>query len=174
MALSNALPGQFDPKEAMRLKLELDALIAAVQRAREATDTEYFDWLEANIPQLFSNRGRPNWIESEKVREQDEALLKEFEDALARNVAATGKTHRASQKTYSDLADKYGYEDEETVKQKVMRGRRRQKALNETIQDISHIAAKRETDSDKVITPQEYSTRREKLLETLRRLLRTK
>jgi predicted metallo-beta-lactamase superfamily hydrolase len=158
----------------MRVKLELDALILAIQDAEVATDREYFDWLKANVPEMFSIKGRPNWIVSEKVKGQDEALLKDFEDTLARNIAVIGKKHRASQKTYSDLADKYGDEDEETVKQRVMRARRRQKALNETIQDILRLAAPAETDRGKVIAPKEYEERREKLLEAFRRILRKK
>ena len=168
-------PGHFEPQEAMRVKLELDRLILNVQRAEQAAETEYFDWLEANIPELFSNTGRPHWIESGKVKGQDRALLKEFEDTLARNVAANaGKKHGASQKTYSDLADKYGDNDEETVKQRVMRARRRQKALNESTRDILQLADRTKADRGKIITSEEYERRRGKLLEAFRRILRKK
>jgi hypothetical protein len=174
-ALSEAPPDQFDPEEAMRLKLELDALIRDVQYVKEATDKEYFDWLEANIPEMFNIKGRPNWIESEKVTGQDEALLKEFEETLSRNIAANGgKRHRASQKTYADLADKYGADDEYSVKQRVMRARRRRKALKQATQDILRIATRGETDGDNVVTPEEYKRRGEKLLEAFRRILKTK
>ena len=152
-------PGHFDPH----------------QLAEQAAETEYFDWLEANIPELFSNTGRPHWIESGKVKGQDRALLKEFEDTLARNVAANaGKKHGASQKTYSDLADKYGDSDEETVKQRVMRARRRQKALNESTRDILQLADRTKADRGKIITSEEYERRRGKLLEAFRRILRKK
>jgi len=170
-------PGHFDPQEAMRVKFELDGLFLNLQRAKQAAVTEYFDWLGANIPELLSNKGRPHWIQSHKVMVQDQALLKAFDDTLARNVAAKGKKHRASQKTYSDLADKYGDNNEETVKQRVMRARRRQKALRETIQDIQDIlrnAALGETDRPKVTTPKEYERRREKLLQAFRRVLKLK
>ena len=168
-------PGHFDPEKAMRVKLELDGLMLNIQRAEQRADTEYFDWLEANIPELFGNKGRPDWIESEKVVRRDQALVKDFEDTLARNVAANaGKKHRASQKTYSDLADKYGDSDEDTVKRRVMRARRRQKALNETIQDILQLANPTKTDRGKVVTTNEYEKRREKLLEAFRRILRAK
>jgi hypothetical protein len=171
-------PGHFDPQEAMRVKLEFDGLFLNLQRAKQAAETEYFAWLEANIPELFSNKGRPDWIESEKVIRRDRALLKDFEHTLARNMAANaGKKHGASQKTYSDLADKYGDNDEETTKRRVMRGRRRQKALNETIQDIQDIlrsAAPGGTDRPKVTTPKEYERRREKLLQAFRRVLKVK
>jgi hypothetical protein len=165
-------PGHYDPQKAMRVKLELDGLMLNMQHANQAAEAEYFGWLESNIPEMFRNTGRPDWIESEKVQEQDKALLKEFEDTLARNVATTGKKHRASQKTYSDLADKYGEEDEETVKQRVMRARRRQKAFKESTQDILSIAAQAEAARGKVIAPKEREERREKLLEAFRRLLR--
>lgn len=111
----------------------------------------------------------------EKVVRRDQALVKDFEDTLARNVAANaGKKHRASQKTYSDLADNYGDSDEDTVKRRVMRARRRQKALNETIQDILQLANLAKTDRGKVVTTNEYEKRREKLLQAFRRILRAK
>jgi hypothetical protein len=169
-ALSEAPPGQFDPEEAMRLKLELDALILDIQCINEATDTQHFDWLEANVSELFDIKGRPRWIASEKVMSQDEALLKSFEQTLNRNVAANaGKKHRASHKTYADLADKSGDDDQDTVKQRVMRARRRRKALQETMQDILSIATLGKTGSAK-----EYKKREEKLLEAFRRILRTR
>jgi hypothetical protein len=176
-ALREAPPGKFDPKEAMRLALELDALIRDVQYMKEATDREHFDWLEANVPEMFNINGRPHWSKSEKVKGQDEALLKEFEELLNRNIAANGgRKHRASQKTYADLADadKYGEDNEYAVKQRVMRARRRRKALKETTRDILSIAALGETDGDNAITPKEYKRRGEKLLEAFRRILRTK
>lgn len=172
MALTR--PGHFDPQEAMRVKLEFDGLFLNLQRAKQAAETEYFDWLQANIPES-SNKGRPDWIESEKVIRRDQALVKDFEDTLARNVAANaGKKHRASQKTYSDLADKYGDSDEDTVKRRVMRARSRQKALNETTRDILQLAGLAKADRGKVITSEEYERRKGKLLEAFRRVLRAK
>jgi hypothetical protein len=168
-------PGHYDPQKAMRVKLELDGLMLNIQRAKQAEDVEYFGWLEANIPELLSNKGRPHWIQSEKIKEQDRALLKEFEDTFARNVAANaGKKHRASQKTYSDLADKYGDNDEETVKQRVMRARRRQKAFNQSTQDILRMVGPPNKNRGKVVTSKEYERRRGKLLEAFRRILRAK
>jgi hypothetical protein len=168
-AMNEAPPEKFDPKEAMRLKLEFDALMLDIQNMEAATDREFFGWLEANIPEMSKVNGRPSWIESEKVMDQDEALLKEFEDALNRNIAANdGKRHRASLKTYADLADKYGEEDAETVKQRVMRARSRQKRLNQATQDILRIAALGERDGDKVIEPKVYKRRRKKLLKAFR------
>lgn len=174
-ALSEAPPGQFDPEEAMRLKLELDALILAIQRDQAKTDTEYFEWLEMNMPELSKIKGRPQWIASDKVMRKDKALLQDFEQTLNRNVTANaGKKHGASAKTFADLADKSGDDDTHTAKQRVMRARRRQKALLETIKDILGIAGLRETDHDKAIPPEEYKRRGEKLLKAFRRVLRTK
>jgi hypothetical protein len=162
----------------MRVKLALDGMLLHIQRVKQAAEAEYFGWLEANVPELFSNKGRPHWIASEKVTGQDRALLKEFEDALAGNVAANGgKKYRASQKTYSDLADKYGYNDEESIKRRVMRARRRQKAFNDSLQDfqqILHGAARRETDRRRVITPKEYEINRERFLKAFRRIVKTR
>ncbi len=163
------------PEEAMLLKLELDALIRDIQYTEKTSNREYFDWLGANVPELSKIKGRPHWSASEKVKRQDEALLKSFEQTLNQNVAANaGRKHGASQKTYSDLADKSGDDDDATTKQRVMRARRRRKALQETIQDILGIAALGRTDGDKLITPKEYKKRREKLLDAFRRILRTK
>jgi hypothetical protein len=174
-ALSEGPPGQFDPEEAMRLKLELDALMLDIQHMEKATDRKYFDWLETNIPELFNIKGRPNWSKSEKVMGQDEALLNHFDQTLSHNVAANaGKKHRASQKTFDDLADKFGGDDAATVKQRVMRARRRRKALQATMQDILGIAALGKRDGDKVITPKGYKRRGEKLLEAFQRILRRK
>jgi hypothetical protein len=124
-------PGQFDPVKAGRLKTEMDVMMLAVQRAeadqRAASEKEYFDWLAANIPEMFNTQGRPHWIESAEIISKDKALLDSFDDKLNRNIAAkTGKKHGASKKTYADLADEFGIEDAETVKQRVMRARRRQ------------------------------------------------
>jgi hypothetical protein len=139
------------------------------------TDKVFFDRLKASAPEMFNINGRPNWIESQKVTGQDEALLKEFEETLNRNIAANGgRKHRASQQTYADLADKYDAKDEYTVKQRVMRARRRQKALKQATQDILRIAARGETDGDNVVTPKEYKRRGENLLEAFRQILRTK
>jgi len=174
-AMSEAPAGQFNPEEAMLLKLELDALIRDIQYTEKTSNREYFDWLGANVPELSKIKGRPHWSASEKVKRQDEALLKSFEQTLNQNVAANaGRKHGASQKTYSDLADKSGDDDDATTKQRVMRARRRRKALQETIQDILGIAALGRTDGDKLITPKEYKKRREKLLDAFRRILRTK
>jgi hypothetical protein len=174
-ALRDAPPGQFDPAEAMRLKGKLDALMRAKQFAQETAEREYFGWLEANIPRLFNIKGRPDWIASGKVRSKDEALLKNFEQTLNRNIAANaGKKHGASKRTYADLADESGDEDPYTVKRRLMRARRRQKALQETIRDILGIAAAGQTDGGKAVSPQEYQRRGEKLLEAFRRILRTK
>jgi hypothetical protein len=135
-------PGQFDPVKAGRLKMEMDMMLA-IQRAKpeeehaKAGEKEYFDWLEANIPELFNIQGRPHWLQSAEIMSNDKALLDNFNERLNRNVAAhAGKKHGASKKTYSDLADEYGIEDAETVKQRVMRARRRQKALQETTRDL--------------------------------------
>jgi hypothetical protein len=174
-ALSEAPPGQFDPEEAARLKMELVALILAVQRGRQETETAYFDWLETNNPELFDTKGRPNWIASEKVMSADKALLDSFDQTLQHNIAANaGKKHGASDKSYADLADKSGDDDPYTVKQRVMRGRRRQKALRETMREIQNIAALAKTDAGKVVPPEEYERRKEKLLAAFRRVVRTK
>jgi hypothetical protein len=174
-ALRVAPPDQFDPEEATRLKMQLDALILADQRAQQATDTAYFDWLEMNNPELFETKGRPKWVASEKVTSEDKALLDSFDQRLQRNIAANaGKKHGASEKTYADLADKSGDDDPYTVKQRVMRARRRQKALQETMREIQDIAALAETDAGKVVPPEEYERRKEKLLAAFRRVLRTK
>ncbi len=175
-------PGHYDPQKAMRVKLALDGVLLHIQRAKQAeerakqaAEAEYFGWLEDNIPELFQNKGRPHWLQSEKVIGYDEQLLKEFEETLARNVAANaGKKHRASQKTYSDLADKYGDSDADTVKRRVMRARRRQKNLKESIQDIFQIIGPPNKDRSKVVTSKEYERRRGKLLEAFRRIISAK
>jgi hypothetical protein len=164
-ALSEAPPAKFDPEKAMRLMVELDALIRDIRQHDEATDRVFFQWLDANIPEMSSNKGRPDWVKSPKVKGQDEALLKEFEDTLARNVKLSGKKHRASQNTYADLADKYRA-DEYTVKQRVMRARKRRKALKQSTQDILQIAAEAKSKGGKG-----YKGRRERLLEAFRRIL---
>ncbi len=170
-----APPDQFDPEEAMRVKMELDAQILAIQRAQKAIDTEYFDWLGANIPELFDTKGRPNWIASDKVTSKDRALLDNFDQKLDSNTAANaGKKHGASKKTYADLADESGDQDIETVKRRVMRARKRQKALRETIQDILGIAARAKTGGDKTIPHEEYERPRERLLKEFRKVLTTR
>jgi hypothetical protein len=55
-----------------------------------------------------------------------------------------------------------------------MRARRRQKALRETMGEILGIAALAKTDASKVVPPEEYKRRKEKLLAAFRRVLRTK
>lgn len=174
-ALSEAPAGQFDPEKAMRLKLKLDELMQAIKHDQTETDSEFFDWLETNIPDSSKIKGRPHWLASKKVKRKDEALLKQFELTLNRNVAANaGKKHGASTKTYFDLADESGDDDPYTAKQRVMRARRRQKALQETIKDILDIAALGETDGEKAIPHEEYKRRRERLLDAFRRVRRTK
>jgi hypothetical protein len=173
-------PGQFDPVKAGRLKMEMDVMMLAIQRAKAAEEhansaekKEFFDWLEANLPEL-SDEGRPRWPESEKVMSQDKSLLEDFDQRLERNIAANaGKKHGASQKTYADLADESGADDY-TVKQRVMRARRRQKALQETIQDILGIAALAKTYGNRAVPPEESKRNRKKLLEAFRRLLKIK
>jgi len=170
-------PGQFDPVKAGRLKMEFDVMMLAIkaadERAKAAKEKEFFDWLEANIPELFEIQGRPQWIESAEVMSKDKALLDNFDKRLNRNVAANaGKKHGASKKTYADLADEYGVEDAETVKQRVMRARRRQKALQETIQDIRSIAARAKTHRDRDVPPEESKRSRERLLKAFWRILR--
>jgi hypothetical protein len=173
-ALVEAPPGQFDPEEAARLKMELDALILAAQRAHQEADTQYFNWLEMNIPELVKTKGRPNWIESEKVRSKDKALLDSFEQKKLKAAADVGKKHGVSKNAYGHLADEFGDEDIETAKRRVMRARRRQKSLQEAIQDILGIAALANTDGDKAIPPKEYERRRKKLFKAFRSVLRTK
>jgi hypothetical protein len=98
-----------------------------------------------------------------------------FDQTLQHNIAANaGKKHGASDKSYADLADKSGDDDPYTVKQRVMRGRRRQKALRETMREIQNIAALAKTDAGKVVPPEEYERRKEKLLAAFRRVVRTK
>ena len=175
-------PGQFDPVKAGRLKMEMDVMMmtiqraeAAEERAKAAAEKEYFDWLEANIPELFDIDGRPNWIESKKVMSQDKALLDNFDERLKRNIAANaGKRRGASKKTYADLADESDVEDAETVKQRVMRARRRQKALQETIEDLLGIAALGKTRGVHAVPPEEAKRTREKLLQAFRRILGVK
>jgi hypothetical protein len=171
-------PGHYDPQKAMRVRLALDGVLLHIQRAKaeeRAKQAEFFDWLESNIPEMFRNTGRPHWIESDKVMGRDRELLKEFEETLARNVAANaGKKHRASQKTYSDLADKYGDSDEDTVKRRVMRARRRQKNLKESIQEIFQIIGPPNKDRSKILTSEEYEINRERLLKAFRRIEKTK
>jgi hypothetical protein len=167
-------PGQYDPEKAARLKMELDALIRADQRAQQETDTEYFNWLEINIPELFKTQGRPTWIESEKVRSKDKALLDSFEQKKLKAAADVGKKHGVSKRAYGLLADESGDEDIETAKRRVMRARRRQKSLQKAIQDILGIAALAKTDGDKAIPPKEYERRRKKLLKAFRSVQRMK
>jgi hypothetical protein len=175
-------PGQFDPVKAGRLKMEMDVMMLAIQRAKAAderheaaAEEEYFDWLKANIPEMFDIQGRPHWIESEEVISKDKELLDSFDEGLNRNIAANGgKKHGASKKTYADLADESGVEDAETVKQRVMRARRRQKALQQTIQDIRGIVALAKARGVRDVPPKESKKSREKLLEALRRILRVK
>lgn len=168
-------PGQFDPKEAARLKIELDELTLAVQLAQQEADSAFFDFLETNIPELVGTKGRPSWIESEQVKIKDKALLDNFAQRQARNVAANaGKKHGASKKTYGDLADEFGDDDPETVKRRVMRARKRQKAQQETFQDILSLVSLGETDGNNAVPPKEYQRRRKKLVKAFRRILKTR
>jgi hypothetical protein len=123
-ALADAPPGKFDPEEARKLQLDFAAIALIHNTKQEAvSDRRYFAWLEKNVPNLQKIGGRPRWIESKKVMQHDEALLKEFEETLRNNITANrGKTHRASQKTYADLTEKGGVSDDEyTIKQAVKR-----------------------------------------------------
>ena len=172
-------PGQFDPVKAGRLKMEMDAMTLAMQHAEAAehaaSEKEYFDWLAANIPEMFNTQGRPHWIESTEVMSKDKALLDSFDERLNRNIAANaGKRHGASKKTYADLADEFGVEDAETVKQRVMRARRRQIALQQTIQDIKSVAAQAKTFGPHGVSPKQVIKNRKKLLEAFQRILRVK
>jgi hypothetical protein len=106
---------------------------------------------------------------------KDKALLDNFDERLKRNIAANaGKKRGASKKTYADLADESDVEDAETVKQRVMRARRRQKALQETVQDLLGIAALARTHGNRPVPPEASKRNRKKLLEAFRRLLRIK
>jgi hypothetical protein len=172
-------PGQFDHVKAGRLKMEVDVMMLAIQRATpeeehaKAGEKEFFDWLEANIPELFNIQGRPHWIESAEIMSNDKALLDNFNERLNRNVAAhAGKKHGASKKTYFDLADEYGVEDAETVKRRVMRARRRQKALQETTRDLIAILGRAKRRGDRDVSPEEAKRNRKKLLKALRRISR--
>jgi hypothetical protein len=172
-------PGQFDPVKAGRLKSEMDVTMLTIQRAeadgRAASEKEHFDWLAANIPEMFNTQGRPHWVESAEIISKDKALLDSFDERLRRNVAANaGRKHGASKKTYADLADDLGVEDTETVKQRVMRARRRQIALQQTIQEIRGIAAQAKTSGVRDLSPEQAAKNRKKLLEAFQRLLRVK
>ncbi len=61
-------------------------MMLAIQRAQAAderlAEEEYFDWLKANIPEMFDIQGRPRWIESEEVISKDQALLDSFDERL--------------------------------------------------------------------------------------------
>jgi hypothetical protein len=167
-------PGQFDPVKAGRLKAEFDALMQSTQLTK-APEDQFFDWLEADIPELFNIKGRPKWVASEKVVSEDKALLDNFDQTLERNIAANaGKEHGATNKTYADLADEFGYDDPYTVKQRVMRARRRQKALQETVHEILDIAGRAKTRGDKAVPPAEVKSNKKKLLKAFRRVLRLK
>jgi hypothetical protein len=175
-ALADVPPEKFDPEEALNLQLEFAAFALIHNMEQEAvSERRYFAWLEKNVPSLLKIRGRPGWI-SKNVIQHDEALLKEFEETLRNNIAANrGKTHRASQKTYADLTEKRGVSDDEyTIKQAVMRARRRQKALKQSIQEILGIAALAEQDRNKRPPVKEYKKRRKKLIEAFRRIVTPK
>ena len=106
---------------------------------------------------------------------KDKALLDSFNERLNCNIAAhAGKKHGASKKTYADLADEYGVEDAETVKQRVMRARRRQKALQETTRDIMEMLGPPKTRGDRDVSPEEVKRNRKKLLKAFRRIVRTR
>ena len=58
-------------------------MMMAIQRAKEkeerakaAEETEYFDWLELNIPELFNIQGRPHWIEFSGHYEQRQSVAR--------------------------------------------------------------------------------------------------
>jgi len=55
-----------------------------------------------------------------------------------------------------------------------MRARRRQKAIQETMREILEITALAETDAGKVVPPEEYERRKERLLAAFRRVVKTK
>ena len=79
--------------------------------------------------------------------QRDQLLLKKFEETLQKNINAQGgKVHLASQKTYADLTGRIG--DEDSTKRSVMRARRRQKDLNQSIQEILNIADLAEKNSN--------------------------
>ena len=101
-------------------------------------------------------------------------MLDSFEQKKLKAAADVGKKHGASKKAYGHLADESGDEDIETAKRRVMRARKRQKSLQEAIQDILGIAALAKTDADKAIPPKEYERRRKKLLKAFRSIGRTK
>jgi hypothetical protein len=169
-------PGQFDPVKAGRLKMEFDVMMLAVQRAKAADEraraVNFDDWLEANLPE--SDEGRPRWLESEKVMSQDKALLEDFDQRLERNIAANaGKRYGASQKTYADLADESGADDY-TIKQRVMRARRRQKALQEITRVIMGILGRAKTRGDRDVSPEEAKRNKKKLQKALRRISRAR
>jgi len=172
-------PGQFDPVKAGRLNTEMDVMMLAVRRAeaaqRAASEKEYFDWLEANVPEMFNTKGRPHWIESAEVINKDKALLDSFDHTLNRNIAANaGKKHGASKKTYADLADEFGIEDAETIKQRVMRARRRQIVLQQTISVLKSVADQAKTLGTRGVSPKQAIKNRKKLLEAFQRVLRVK
>ena len=60
------------------------------------------------------------------------------------------------------------------MKQWVMRARRRQKAMQETMREILEITALAETDAGKVVPPEEHERRKERLLAPFRRVVKTK
>jgi hypothetical protein len=156
--------------------MEFDVMMLAVQRAKAADErakaVNFDDWLEANLPE--SDEGRPRWLESERVMSQDKALLEDFDQRLERNIAANaGKRYGASQKTYADLADESGADDY-TIKQRVMRARRRQKALQEITRVIMGILGRAKTRGDRDVSPEEAKRNRKKLQKALRRISRVR
>jgi len=170
-------PGQFDPVKAGRLKMEFDVMMLAVQRAKAADERakapNFDDWLEASLPEL-SDEGRPRWLESEKVMSQDKALLEDFDQRLERNIAANaGKKYGASQKTYADLADVSGADDY-TVKQRIMRARRRQKALQEITRVIMGVLGRAKARGDRNVSTEEATRNKKKLQKALRRISRVR
>jgi hypothetical protein len=175
-ALRDVPPEKFDPKKASELEAEFNQIARLYNmNDLEESDRRYFAMLQENLPKLFKTRGRPHWIESKKVKGQDDALLKEFEEARQKNIVANGgKAHRASQKAYTDLADKHDDSDDYTVKQRVMRARRRQKAFEQSKNEILETAALAKSDGNRPVSEKEYKKRQKKLVRAFQRILTMK
>jgi hypothetical protein len=172
-------PSQFDPVKASRLKMEMDVLTQSMRHAevqqQAESDSQFFDLLEFNVPRIFNTQGRPDWSESEPIRSSDKALLNRFDELLSRNITANGgREHGSSKKTYADLADELSIEDAETVKQRVMRAKRRQIALQQTMQDVLSIANQATTVGRRGVPPKQAIKNQKKLVDAFRRLLRVK
>jgi hypothetical protein len=174
--LADSTSEKFDPQRARarELQREFAAIALADSLADDPiSDRRYFAWLQKNIPILKKTCGRYAWFESKSIMQRDETLLKKFEETLQKNINAQGgKAHLASQKTYADLTVLIGNED--STKRSVMRARRRQKDLTQSIQEILDIAALAEKDRIEPPSNKEYKRRRKRLLEALRRITATK